>query len=492
ADYAASCIPSGTEGLRDAVAAITIPDDQAYDLDVLVRGQNGLAYTATAAQCGDPSTELACGDATVGPNGPVSRFIARSVPAGTLPIYLATDIEQDLSIRALLRPTQPAPTNETCGTALDLTPGEPVDAVIVGVEKDLLSECETDLGELVYRFEIDTVRDVYVFGGSLDGLGEPSLSLRNERCSKAEHEIACKQGAVPLLFERALPAGLYYVSVSTTAPTTVQLRLELEDPSEAPEDETCEDAPSLTPGLTENVSLREHVDDLDSCLTNAVDAVRALDLSEPSDVLLLGNLSTGDEGAVSLWNQACEPDDMLACGTSSRSPVRISKHDVAPGHYRSVIETRQGNPTRLTAFTRPAVAPTYVVFADTCEEAQLIGPMGGFFQGNTSNSSAQYGAGCDQAGGLPSGAPEQMLRLDLSEKRRVIFDMRGSTYRTLLNVRRGPSCPGTEIVSSCAVGFYPQRSFLDLTLDAGTYFVQVDGFFGESGPWYLDVYVAAP
>ena len=144
----------------------------------------------------------------------------------------------------------------------------------------------------------------------------------------------------------------------------------------------------------------------------------------------------------------------------------------------------------LTAFTRPATPPTFVVFADTCDDAHHIPPHGGLFQGNTSNATAQYAAGCDQAGGPPFGAPEQMLRLDLATAKRVVFDMRGSSYRTLLNIRKGPDCPGTEVLHGCAVGYFQQRSFVDVHLDAGTYFVQVDGFYGESGNWFLDVYVA--
>ena len=76
--------------------------------------------------------------------------------------------------------------------------------------------------------------------------------------------------------------------------------------------------------------------------------------------------------------------------------------------------------------------------------------------------------------------------------RRVVFDMAGSNYATVLDVRKGPSCPGEELPMSCTIGPGMGRSFLDLTLAAGTYFVQVDGFAGASGAWSLDVFVAPP
>jgi hypothetical protein len=489
-DYAASCIPSGSSTLRDIVAAISIPNDSTYDLDVLVRADTGSLYAAAATQCGDPATEVACQGGSTGPLGPVARFIARDVPSGMLPIYVASDQEQSVRVQASLRPAQPKPTNETCGTAAPLVPGQSVVAEILDAFKDIGSICPSTMGDLVYQFTTDAPHDVYVFGGSLDGLGDPVLSLRNADCAKPEDEIACKSAKAPVVFVRALPAGTYFVSVSATAPTSVQLRVELTAPSDPPEGDDCHDAPPLIPNVTQSIALDGHLDNLkESCLLNAVDAARSLTLTETSDVLLLGNLSSGDEGAVSLWHPSCQLEDLLTCESTAPSPVRTSLHNLAPGEYRAVIETRFANPTRLTAFTRPATAPTFVVFADTCDEAHPIPAFGGLFQGNTANATAKYAAGCDQAGGATLGAPEQLLRLDLQQPSRVVFDMRGSAYRTLLNVRKGPGCPGTEIVGACTIGFYPQRSFLDLQLDPGVYFVQVDGYFGETGPWYLDVYV---
>ena len=67
--------------------------------------------------------------------------------------------------------------------------------------------------------------------------------------------------------------------------------------------------------------------------------------------------------------------------------------------------------------------------------------------------------------------------------------MTGSAYETILDVRQGPTCPGIPIDSACYVGFGPTRSFLDLQLDAGTYFIIVSGYDGQKGPWNLDVRV---
>jgi len=74
----------------------------------------------------------------------------------------------------------------------------------------------------------------------------------------------------------------------------------------------------------------------------------------------------------------------------------------------------------------------------------------------------------------------------------VVLDAEGSSYTTILDVRQGSSCPGTPLVGGCYVGFTPQRSFLDLELEAGQYWIIVDGYAGGMGPWDLDVRVLPP
>jgi hypothetical protein len=172
--------------------------------------------------------------------------------------------------------------------------------------------------------------------------------------------------------------------------------------------------------------------------------------------------------------------------------VRASKRNVPAGQYRVVAESLLAQNVELTAFVRPAVPPTLVPFSDACADAITIPPEGGFFQGNTANANASYSAGCDFGGVSGGGAPDQLLVLTLPNPKRVVFDMMGSGYYTLLDIRKGPSCPGTEIPMGCAIGYPPGRSYLDLQLSAGTYYVQVDGYNYDKGPWFLDVRVVDP
>jgi hypothetical protein len=343
----------------------------------------------------------------------------------------------------------------------------------------------------VYRFTLVDAQDVRLRFSSLDSFAVPSVSLRTDACTSLDAELTCRSGLAGELFWRALAAGTYYVSVAGTGATDFDLVLTTSEPSAAPADESCVAAPQLALNETRAVTLADHVDDIQiGCATGAPDAAYAIELTEATDLLLVERISPGDEGAVSLADPLCSAP--LVCGAGNDTPVRASLHALQPGPYRVVAESALGNPVSITALARPAAAPILVAFADRCADAIEVPARGGSFQGNTANSSADYDAGCDVGGQPAGGAPEQMLKLRLDRQQRVVLDTRLSRYSTLLDVRRGPDCPGTEVMGGCSAGFTRDRSYLDLTLPAGEYFVQVDGYGGATGAWILDVYIVEP
>jgi hypothetical protein len=128
----------------------------------------------------------------------------------------------------------------------------------------------------------------------------------------------------------------------------------------------------------------------------------------------------------------------------------------------------------------------------SCANAVAIPPTGGFFAGDTSTSLPHYEEGCDAPNLPPGGAPDQTLTLTLAQPQRVIFDMEGSVFETLLAIYQGIPCPGIQVPMACYVGFDSQRSFLDIELAAGQYWVIVDGYDGGKGKWNLGVWVLPP
>ncbi len=220
-------------------------------------------------------------------------------------------------------------------------------------------------------------------------------------------------------------------------------------------------------------------------------AAYELTLAQASDVLVIGRFPSTESGAVSLNAPACGTADVLACSMGT-TPQRVSKRNVPAGSYRVVVADILGQTAQVTVLVRPTVPPTPVGKADSCVAPFTIGAAGGFFTGDTTSATADFNAGCDAPGQPIGGARDQLLKLDLAQQRRVVLDMSGSFYTTILDVRQGAACPGVEVPNACYVGFQAAKSFLDLTLAAGTYWVQLDGYNGDRGPWNLDVRVLPP
>jgi len=498
--YGASCGVSDPMQSRDVVAALTLPAGPLRDIQITARTVDVDVATSLLTQCGQAASELSCSPGFEHPDsGRVAKVRARSVgdagEATVLPLYVFTEGgTSPISLRYEELPASTKPANETCGTAIPITDNVPVVASVVDAVSDLGSACELATGELVYSFTLAQNQDVELFGSSVDGDGRPVLSLRDGNCAAPADEITCNAGSPSTIFRRDLPPGTYYVGVGATAPTDVTVTLQLSPPTTPPADEDCVSAPPLALNTGVDVILAQHQDDVPStCVIGAADAVYDLTLAEASDILLIGDKSAGDTASVVLSQPTCGGDtDELICAAGTGNRQRGRYRNLPAGNYKVVAESVQAQPMRITALVRPAVPPTLVPFANTCGAVQAIPSTGGFFQGNTVNAQPDFEHGCDQGGLPPGGGPDQILSLTLTTPKRVVLDMLGSAYTTLLAVKEGPSCPGLEVPFGCAAGFGAQRSFLDLELQPNTYFIVVDGYAGNAGPWFLDVHVVDP
>ncbi|HKO53507.1 MAG TPA: MopE-related protein [Polyangiaceae bacterium] len=498
-DYPTKCAPDG-QMLGDIVVALQVPPGEARDVDVVVRGSRAgskVSLATTLGSCSQPS-EVSCSPSF----GSVSRLRLYGVAPGTYPLYVAGTVGSELSLAVTFSAASTAPPNETCGKAVPITAGVSQTAVLAHSTTDLSSACDPDAssdqliavksGELVYTFSLAEARDVRVYGNPLDDYGVPTLSLRNAGCTGDSNELTCRIGSpASALFARALPAGQYFLSVASSGPGDVDVRLEESEASSPPADQGCANPPPIVSGQTLDLSLSDHSDAVDvGCLSGAPDSSHALTLSEASDVLLVARISAHDTAAVSLALPTCSAQTRLSCGLSSTSPVRAQAYAVPAGTYRAVLESTLASPTTLTAFTRRATPAMLVTFADDCSAPFEIPAAGGRFTGNTGNLHADFSAGCDLPNQAKNGAPDQLLHLRLENKSRVVLDMAGSKYNTTLSVRSGATCPGSELPLACAAGQAAGRSFLDLDLEGGDYYVQIDGYGAEqAGPWTLDVYV---
>jgi hypothetical protein len=366
------------------------------------------------------------------------------------------------------------------------------EVVTYAAAQDHATACESRVGDLLYHFELSSTSDVHLYANTDDGFGAPTLSLRGAGCDSLSDEITCRERLSQAhLFARALDPGMYYVLVGAGAPIQTSLLLEVDEPSTPPLTDVCDAAPELLPGVSSSLAMVEHSDSIEAgCLVGAVDGAQALVLAQASDVLLLQNFAASDETAISLVTSACGSEAVLACQSGELSPLRVVAEAMPEGDYRIVSESRMANSVRVTAFAREAAGQTLVAFSNHCGEVLAVPETGGRFVGNTATATANYAASCDFALAAAPGAPEQLLQMTLTDNRRVILDMRGSEYETLLTVRAGNECPGSEVAMACSPQLGVRPSYLDLSLNAGTYYLQIDGYDGASGPWQLDIFTA--
>lgn len=490
-DYGVACAADAA-GLRELVLHVNVPVGDARDVELVARTPSGNLSLARPSSCGaTPAAEECVSGAQLGTGEGVARLHLYSPPPGDQAIYLYTDsnapIQLDVSDEVASLDTG----NVSCAARSVLLPSTPVelDLAIAGTPQE--SACTTSRGDRYFEFTLDTVSDVRLVAESLDGLGEPRLSVRAPECAALADELRCVQRALVSTRLRALPEGSYVAAVSASGPTRARLELDVRPPTAAPASDTCAAPPVLTPNQTLVLDFDEHEDDIAvGCSPGSIDTAHRLDVGATSDVLLVARFSPGDVGAVALSEPACRAVDELGCTRVGGELARVSGRGVAAGQYRVVTESALGYPVTVLAAVRPTSAPTLVPGSEGCADAVAIDPRGGFYQGNTSNAAADLTASCDFA--TPAGAPDQLLKLTLETPRRVVFDMRGSDFDTLLDIRRGPACPGDEVPSACAVFSSGDRSFLDLDLPAGDYFVQIDGYAGASGNWFLNVFVLDP
>ncbi|AKV03518.1 hypothetical protein AKJ09_10181 [Labilithrix luteola] len=493
-DYATTCSVKTPAAAQDVVVAATAPGAPGgppSDIAFWVTAQSAANEVAIALQstCGQTASETSCGHVAGVAN---ARAIARSVPAGSK-VYaiVTTQREGPVDVKVDFSAPTSAPTNETCDAPVTVIPDVPFVVSLVDAKKDLPSGClSAKTGELTYAFTLDTPRDVKIFASTIAGSGQPMVTMRDVNC--ATDELRCRVGPTPPVFARSLPAGTHVFAVAGTSQLDASVVVKTFAPTPTPPNQSCSTAPKIDANGSVTVDLGGQEDAIkNGCFPGGPAAAYELTLTEASDVLVIGRFGPNDQGAVSLNTAACTPSNVVAC-TSGLTPVRISKRNLPPGSYRVVIADALGQNARLDVLVRKATAPTPVSGADDCAAPGTIDGSGGFYTGDTTNATANFSAACDSPGQPIGGANDQVMRLDLAAPKRVVFDMSGSLYTTLLDIRQGSTCPGIEVPDACYVGAGGGRSFLDTKLAAGTYWVQIDGFAGDHGPWNLDVRVLPP
>jgi hypothetical protein len=488
-NFTTSCSVSQPQAGQNVVAALTVPPGANVDLEVWVTANVEVAV-ALESTCGVATSELACGS---GPGATSVRARGYDLAPGTYYAIITTQsATSNVQLQVELLPPSAPPTNVDCATATPITPGVPLTVSVVDpLPTNLPTACPPTTGELTYTFTLVQPQDVRVYASTVRGSGDPVVGLRDPGCNALTDELACEANTSDDLYQQDLPAGTYVVTVAGTSPIDVSLDVEVAAPTMPAANQTCTAPPVVTPNVPFDIDLSNHENAIkDGCFAGGPDEAYDLPLSTASDVLLLAQIPQTESGGLSLDTPACDVAGELACVTGT-TPLRVSRRNVRAGDWRVVVADQLGLQGNLDVLVRGTVAPTIVPSGTAASCATAVdATAGGFFTGDTSTVGIGYQSGCDVPG--PGGEHLQVLSLNLTASQRVILDMEGSAYQTLLDVRLGPACPGDPVNNGCYVAFTPQRSFLDLELTPGTYWILVSGYNGADGPWDLDVRVLPP
>ncbi len=501
---AASCA-SNADFPRQMVVALHLDGSDHKDIDVVASSTGGRLALAADTLCGDATTETACVAEPV--TATSVRIKLRNVAPGIYPVYVFSAGETAVELKVSFLTPGPAATNLTCATALPLVDGTTPTATVLADLADIgkvPSACASAVGPLVYRVDIPSAlgpRDLRVRAVLGTSGVRAVLGLRDDGCITSGDELRCGTGAPADLFVRALPVGTHYVTLAANGPTDVTLTATLSPPTPAPADATCTTAPPLPLDTTIIVDTKSHEKGVAaSCFAGTpspysappltADAAYSLHLTDVSDVLVVAHATGSDQVGVGLASPACTSPDY---GCARGYPNRIVRRALAAGDYRVFVESTNASAVSLSTFVRTPAATPSPVGADDCSAPVVVIPeTGGLFVGTTGGKHADLDASCDTAGMPKGGAPEVIYRLDLKKRSRVILDAVGSAYTTIVSIRAGATCPGVELVDGCAAGYVIDNAFLDYPLDAGTYWIVVDGYSLGSGAYRLDVRIAPP
>src|SRR5438046_162429 len=176
--------------------------------------------------------------------------------------------------------------------------------------------------------------------------------------------------------------------------------------------------------------------------------------------------------------KACR-DEIAACVAAGDHP-RACRKSVLGRCKQEGVAVCQGQAGQFSA-----------ALAGDCSSPTVVPAQGGTFSGTTSGASALAGS-CGTSGG----SPEQVFRWTptVSGTATIQTCGAGTTFDTVLYLRRGACASGPEVAAGCnddacanASGLF-RASRITPTVTAGQpYFIVVDGYAGATGTFSLTV-----
>ncbi len=342
-DYSLSCSSSGR---RDAAYRFTIDSPKDVTLTATTT-TSGYTYLALTTNCSSTSGELRC---IASSYAAASTLRQRELPPGTYYVLVESSVASTPGWNLNVTITDPVPrtAGDACSNPIDIseaTPGGGGSGMVSAslLELDTGTSCggsTTGYRDATFRFTLTETRDVTL---TTSASGSTQYVSLRSTCGSPSTDLRCWSGSGTLGQSwRSLPAGTYYVTVSTTSTTaTITANLTTGPPTPVPPNDRCPGAITLVSGTSRRDTTIGFEDDATggSCATGSrPDAFYTFTLAARSTVII--SVSDADGGStqfyLTLRRNPCATGTQVACQAGSPSTINTV---LDPGTYFLQVET---------------------------------------------------------------------------------------------------------------------------------------------------------
>ncbi len=436
-------------------------------------------------QCGRADSEVGCNDDE---RDSTHSRLDLSLDPGTY--YVVVDGYDDNrgTYTLVVTTTEAPPTARVCADAAVIAAGQPTTGTTAGMSDTFQATCAAGARspDRAYRFEVPAASRIRFLQEtpSYDG----ALYVRRE-CANAATELACNDDWTDSrhsLLLMTLDPGSYYLysdgyGNNAAGPYTITMDMAPAAGGGAAGD-ACADAVAMTgAGAFTGDTLTARDDLQGSCAPTqgGPDVVFRLDVTRRSRARLSLEQSEITGGIVYVQRRCGDRASEVACGRGSLDTV------LAPGSHFIVVDSAA--PDAFGRFRLNAQLEDVAALERSCQRARVIQPGHAITGATQTGGPDQFQASC----GANARAPDAVYQLRLVRRSRVRL-LLSASYDGVLYLRRGCTDRSTEIACNDD-DTDAQHSRIETTLDAGTYFVFVDGYNErDAGNYTLDVTVSNP
>jgi hypothetical protein len=187
-------------------------------------GRTENLYLSLLQNCARSPVTLRC------ESGQSVSYRAYSLPAGRYFVAVESFDPINFALTASFSDPTPAPAGDTCANPLPLTTAAPVRVATGSLEADYRLSCLSSGRDAVLSFTLNDRRDVLVTatGGSSDFVG---VAIHTACPANSGNERACTAGSTSgRALALGLEAGTYFVTVKSSRPADLEVRLATYDP----------------------------------------------------------------------------------------------------------------------------------------------------------------------------------------------------------------------------------------------------------------------